>query len=185
MRSSWTHENRLSKPAFKLESTYAAGAAIGNTNNCPTRVVGNAITAEILIEGKPCLALLDTGATISTISHKFYNDRLKHIPLNQLHTLLDIECANGIKLPYEGYIEVDIAVNELPNSTRTPAIILVVPSNDFHKKIPCLLGTNCWRIELATRTELKIAAVKTQPSQKQYIRTSQTLPNGEVSPPFG
>jgi hypothetical protein len=50
-------------------------------------------------------ALIDTGSTVSTLSHTFYREHLSHLELKPLHSLLNIECADGKQLPCEGYIE--------------------------------------------------------------------------------
>ena len=62
------------------------------------------------INGVPCMSLLDTGATVSTISESFYMTYLKDkTALNSIDKQLDIECADGQLMPYLGYIMVDLA----------------------------------------------------------------------------
>ena len=59
--------------------------------------------------------------------------------------LVSVECANGQKLPYIGFVEVDL---ELDVSTDVQplkplqAMMLVVPTTMYSQKVPVLLGTN-------------------------------------------
>jgi len=61
-------------------------------------------------------------------------------PLQNLDTLLDIECADGQQLPYLGYIEVELTV---PGDLRKhPCILLVTSDSRYNHDVPLLLGTN-------------------------------------------
>ena len=55
--------------------------------------------------------LLDTGSTISTVSEQFYNNYLKDCELVTLDDLLEVTGVGGEKLPYLGYIAVDVTVS--------------------------------------------------------------------------
>ena len=56
---------------------------------------------------------------------------------------MEVECANGEKLPYSGYIEVTISTNGLENSDNLPKFpLLIVPNNNYNRNVPILLGTN-------------------------------------------
>jgi hypothetical protein len=60
--------------------------------------------------------------------------------LKPLHSLLNIECADGKQLPYEGYIETDIYINDLDETH--PCVFLVIHDSPYHMEVPILLGTN-------------------------------------------
>jgi hypothetical protein len=85
-------------------------------------------------------ALIDTGSTVATLSHTFYREHLSHLELKPLHSLLNIECAEGKQLLYEGYIETDIYINDLDETH--PCVFLVIPDSPYHMEVPILLGTN-------------------------------------------
>lgn len=49
--------------------------------------------------------------------------------MKSLDQIVEIECAGGTQLPYEGYIEADIKM-------------LVVPDSQYSLHVPVLIGTN-------------------------------------------
>lgn len=53
-----------------------------------------------------------------------------------------MEVAGGTTLPYFGYIEADIQVQGLPDSSKVTCLLLVVADTKLTTKIPVLLGTN-------------------------------------------
>lgn len=91
-----------------------------------------------------CMALLDTGATVSTISKSFYDCYLAHT--TQLFFMgehLDIECADGQTLPYLGYVSVNLATCGLSsNEVLQDCLFLIVPDSDYNTRVPVLIGTN-------------------------------------------
>ena len=58
----------------------------------------------IEIEHVACSALIDTRATVSTISSDFYDQYLSNIEIHPLDDVLHIECTDGQHMPYAGYI---------------------------------------------------------------------------------
>ena len=51
---------------------------------------------------------MDTGATVSTVNRSFYDEFLKHIPMQPLDSILNIECADGQMLPYDGVVQLNL-----------------------------------------------------------------------------
>ena len=90
------------------------------------------------IGGEERSALLDTGATVSTIKQSLAGWLGLHIlPVTEM---LGIECANGQSLPYVGYAVTDLA---LPGRTKQiDCMFLVVPDLSHSKAVPILVGTN-------------------------------------------
>ena len=93
---------------------------------------------------------------ISTISESHIG---KIIPTPTLHSLdeidLDIKCADGSSLPYLGYIEVSVRLSdEGEGSLCVP--LLVVPSTDYNKTVPIIVGTNIIRQLKESSTENNI-----------------------------
>ena len=82
---------------------------------------------------------------ISTIS-KIYLDQIS--PKPQIHKLeeidLDIKCADGLTLPYLGYIEVSV---ELPCTDQGPVfvLLLLVPDTEYNRTVLLIVGTNVIR----------------------------------------
>ena len=62
---------------------------------------GTSNEVHVSINGVECLALLDTGATVSTISQSFYCTHVEgKLDLHQLNEEIDIGCADGQLMPY-------------------------------------------------------------------------------------
>ena len=112
------------------------------TSTIDNDLVGDSCEVTILINNIPANALLDTGSTVSTISREFYDEHFSSTPIQELKTLLQIECAVGENLPYDGYIEASIHMNGLPQHEAQNCLLLVVPNNNYNHSVPCLLGTN-------------------------------------------
>ena len=125
-----------------------SAAVTGSTSGTEARgddpkLCGNVNEASIEIEGINTKALLDTGSCISTMSKVFYENNLKEIELKPLNNLLHIECADGSKLPYDGYIEADISsIEGIQKSTLMPCLFLITPETSYSNRTPILLGTN-------------------------------------------
>lgn len=106
----------------------------------PPGLCGRPTESVIFIDGVKTTALLDTGSTVSTVSWTFYDQHLKHIPLEPLEKIINIECADGNSLLYHGYIETAIQLKE--TDSTFPCIFLIIPDSQYHSTVPVLLGTN-------------------------------------------
>lgn len=115
-------------------------------HNLLSRLVGDANESEIIIENRKTKALIDSGSMVTCISEEFYNT-LDPVPelLNISDFGLEITSASGSKIPYKGYVEIEISVPCLGNfSYCIPA--LVVPQTNYSKQVPVIIGTNFIRI---------------------------------------
>ena len=93
------------------------------------------------MNGRKTTALLDTGSSVSTVSQQYYDEHLHDYELQPLKDMLNIECADGGSLPYHGFVTVPLEVDGL-SSESIEAILLVVPTRDYHVSVPILIGTN-------------------------------------------
>ena len=105
-------------------------------------MIGHSSEVTVYIEGVEAQGLLDSGSTVSTISHTFYQTFLNHIPLLPVDDIVNIKCADGQLLPYSGYIEVAISGQGLPLEEPLYFPLLVVPDSNYNTGVPVLLGTN-------------------------------------------
>ena len=106
-------------------------------------LVGDSNEVSVSVCGVPTRALLDTGSTVTTISESFYRQHLYHLPIQPLDTILSLSCANGESLPYLGYIEAGIELSGVPLCQYLDkCLMLVVPSTEYHRAVPLLIGTN-------------------------------------------
>ena len=106
----------------------------------PPGICGKPTESNIIINEIQTQTLLDTGSTVSTINRKFYEENLSTIPIQKLDLLLDIECADGKSLPYEGFIEAELEIPTIRHKVN--AILLVIPESNYNNSVPLLLGTN-------------------------------------------
>ena len=84
------------------------------------------------------MALLDTGAQISSISKLWVEDL--GLPLYELENIVDIEQAGGSVLDYEGFTEVNITSDQIPGlDLNIP--LLVMSYIPYHDQVPVTLGT--------------------------------------------
>ena len=104
---------------------------IGRTNEC-----------QVLLEGIRCKSLLDTGSTVSTISHRFFQEYLSTVRLYPLYNILKVECDRGQMLGYLGYCEAKIYVQDLGMTGGKPVLLLVAPDTTYSGQVPVLLGIN-------------------------------------------
>ena len=81
--------------------------------------------------------LLDTGATVSTITQSIVDQLGLTISPTLQH--LNVECANGQQLPYLGCV---VAKVQLVDNCRKSCLFLVVPNHSSSQTVPVLLGTN-------------------------------------------
>lgn len=126
----------------KLTCASVRGSNSGTDSTDP-KLVGESNEVDILINGIPTTALLDTGSCVSVISEKFHQDHLRDIKIQPLGNIINIECADGNSLPYSGYIDVTIDFSSaLPNGKAQRCLLLVTPTTQYSKDTPVLIGTN-------------------------------------------
>ncbi|KAJ8028616.1 hypothetical protein HOLleu_30909 [Holothuria leucospilota] len=117
----------------------------GTRKSALERIVGSVNESEALVNGVPCRCLVHTGSQVTTISEPFHREFLGHCKAKPLDDLLRIEGAGGQDVPFLGYKEVKIAFPSGTNATDTrehDVVVLVVPSTEFNKKVPLIIGTN-------------------------------------------
>ena len=68
------------------------------------RLIGEANETEVILNGTTLKALVDSGSQISTISKSMA--KLLGFKIKSLKNILDIEGTGGIKVQYQGYVEV-------------------------------------------------------------------------------
>lgn len=107
------------------------------------QLVGHSNEVDIDLNNISTSALLDTGSCVSLISESFYNQHFSHVELRPLTEIINIKCANGDKLQYKGFVELDLQVAEgFPKSTGLTCLFLVAPDTDYSSKTPVIIGTN-------------------------------------------
>ena len=114
----------------------------------PSRLIGDCPTVEISMGGVMVPCLLDTGSMVTTIRESFFDKHFKPQgvgPLKKCHWLR-LKAANGLKIPYKGYMELDVVVLG-KTLTRMGVLVVEDPQDEFTEQqqqqaVPGLLGMN-------------------------------------------
>ena len=103
------------------------------------KLVGRANEEKIFINGLPVTALLDTGSQATHVSHDFCV--ANGIEINPLAKLVNIEGTGGDSIEYVGYAEASLSLPMGSHIFKTDALLLVLPTTDYLKKVPMPIGT--------------------------------------------
>ena len=107
-----------------------------------SRMVGCRNESEVLINGQKCMALIDSGSDISTLSEGFYQSMdPKPKLLNMSDINLNITGASGSNIPYSGYFEVEVCMSNVEHEP-VAVPILVIPATGYFGQVPLIVGTN-------------------------------------------
>ena len=61
--------------------------------------------------------------------------------------ILQIECADGKQLPYDGYFTVNLTITHgLPQATTRSCLFLITPDTKYSERTPIIIGTNILNI---------------------------------------
>ena len=159
------------------------------------RLIGRANEEQIVVNGHPVTALLDTGSQVTHISEAFC--QANDIQINPLHQLVEIEGTGGDSIKYLGYIEATLTLPLGSQTFEIKTLLLVLPSTDYQKRVPVAIGTTItdmvvdfinkthpdnisksWKtVCCATQSKWLVQA---QPESKYLIRTTKPM----TLPPF-
>ena len=102
------------------------------------RLIGKSNESTIIIDGKICTALIDSGAQVTTITIDLVN-KLK-LPIYGLQTLLNFRGTGGGNIPYHGYTGVTMEIPEI-KGFKEDVLMMVIDDDDYGKRVPIQLGT--------------------------------------------
>ena len=102
------------------------------------RLIGEANEATVKLENQKFKALIDSGSMVSQITLSLAK-RLQ-LKIQQLKTLILMEGAGGIEVPYIGYIEACLKIPEV-SAIKEDCLFLVVPDHRYGYRVPVTVGT--------------------------------------------
>lgn len=147
----------------------------------PGNLIGHSPEILVTIDNIECVALVDTGSQVTTLSSNFFAEKFPDLPLDDLHKLVRIESVSGNSLPYSGYFtaKINIPLSEKQQIDQDIPI-LVVPETPYNKKVPLLLGTNVLQSllsfpELQLHPSLQIARQTLQLTSRHLEKTHGVL----------
>jgi transposase InsO family protein len=113
------------------------------------RAIGKCPEANILLGTVEIQCLLDTGAQVSTVTESWYRQHSGEDELLDVSTFIKITAANGLQIPFIGYIERPVTVlgHTIPNVgflvVRDP---VDTPLEQRKIDVPGVLGSNVLRV---------------------------------------
>ena len=130
----------VDQPSIETSEEKEANKLAQKKNNPWSRLIGRANEEQIVINGHPVTALLDTGSQVTHISEAFC--QANNIQINPLDKLVEIEgTGGGDIIKYIGYIEATLILPLGSQSFETEALLLVLPSTDYQQRVPIAIGT--------------------------------------------
>lgn len=110
----------------------------------PPGLIGDRPEGFVFLNDVECPCLIDTGAQVTTVTDAFHRKHLLHLPIHPLTDVLTTEGAGGQRVPYTGYLLVDVRFPEEIDPAKrcfsTP--ILIATETSYSEKIPMIVGTN-------------------------------------------
>ena len=180
----------VEQPSLETLKEKEAEGLTKEHNNPWTKLIGRANEEQIMINGHPVTALLDTGSQVTHISEAFCH--ANNFQIHPLDKLVEIEGTGGDLIKYIGYIEATLILPLGTHSFETEALLLVLPSTDYQQRVPVAIGTTItdmaveyigkfkpenlsqsWKaVCCATQSKWLVQA---QPENKFLIRTTKSV----------
>ncbi|XP_023190648.1 uncharacterized protein LOC111608786 [Xiphophorus maculatus] len=134
--------SRSSEPERKGGQVTVSQIGPPTPNQIPTGLIGAPTVGQIIIEGQPCDALMDSGSTVSIVFEGWYTQHLSHLPLHPISSL-DLWGLGQNSYPYKGFIAAQIQFPEdiVKGGSRT-VLALVCPEPNGPEQQPVIIGTN-------------------------------------------
>ena len=102
------------------------------------RLIGRRNEGPIILEDKPLTALIDSGASVTTITEGCCRDL--GLQIKPLGDLLHVEGTSGHTIPYKGYVEANLQIPRV-NQYRESILLLVLPNYLYGRDVPVQIGT--------------------------------------------
>ena len=125
-------ERQIWKTFKKLDDTCArewgsTGKVLPtNKLNVSVLLVGNTQIVNVLADGVPGRAMLDSGSQVSTVAEWYYRKYLENSDLISVEELRDLRQVSGQQSEYIGIVAVDLQFPELQSEQTFSAPILVL-----------------------------------------------------------
>ena len=164
-------------------------------NNPWPKLIGRANEDQIMINGHPVTALLDTGSQVTHVSEAFC--QANNFQIYPLDKLVEIEGSGEDLIKYIGYIEATLILPLGTHSFETEALLLVLPSTEYQQRVPVAIGTTItdmaveyigkfkpenlsksWKAVCCATQSKRL--VQAQPENKFLVRTTRSV----TLPPF-
>ena len=102
------------------------------------RLIGEPNETKVKLENQNFKALVDSGSMVSQVTISLV--KALKLKLKQLNTLIPMEGAGGISVPYLGYVEATLKIPEV-EGFEEDCLFLVVADHAYGKRVPITIGT--------------------------------------------
>ncbi|XP_077947560.1 uncharacterized protein LOC144388873 isoform X1 [Gasterosteus aculeatus] len=130
-----------------LQNHDSEGAITGSCypvdEQCLSQLVSPCPHVAVVIGGVEVDCLLDTGSMVSTIKESFFHQHFDNSP--QACQWLQLTAANGLSIPYVGYVELDVSVMGTVIPKRGILVVKDPPGSLPESDVPGVLGMNVLR----------------------------------------
>ena len=118
------------------------------------KAVGECPETSVQIGGSHVRCLLDSGAQVSTMTETFFRHQFPNIgEPEDVSAYIQISGAQGLTVPYIGYVEVDLVIMEHTFSNMGFLVVkdpIGSPIEERKKRVPVVIGSNILREVLKT-----------------------------------
>ncbi|VDI48097.1 Hypothetical predicted protein [Mytilus galloprovincialis] len=137
------HIKRNCRSFIRDQGSRSVGAGT-NGSSLVKKSVGSSPIVDMKIGDVVVSCILDTGSMVSTISESFFNKMLKsNFELHQDKSWLRLRAANGLDIPYVGYIETDVYLPLFGETIKDRGILILKDSPGVNRKDSSgLIGMN-------------------------------------------
>ena len=128
-----------------VEGNNSGSEPLSKPDGMPIHLVGGTPTVQAKLGGIDVLCVLDSGSMVSFITEDFYKRNLKPTcgRVRKDGQMLTLRAANGLEIPYLGYLELTIEVDGVKVPRCGVLVLKDTPATNNQRKIaPGLLGTN-------------------------------------------
>ena len=138
--------------------SHTLGGGPSDSSNVPQetirKLIGPCSVVVVPMGGVDVPCLLDTGSMVTTITESCFKEHFSHLSKRELHDCrwLGLKAANGLDIPYLGYIELDVNVLDMCLPSMGILIVKDPPDGALtsrKKATPGILGMNiiinCYR----------------------------------------
>lgn len=96
-----------------MQSHTLGGEVDGSNHHPPVKshLVASCLTLSLKMSHVDVPCLVDTGSMVMTVTKSFFNKHFFNLNKNNCEWL-DLKAANGLEIPYTGYVELDMIVFE-------------------------------------------------------------------------
>ena len=147
---------QITDPTTEMENDLNKVSA--SNDDLQRRILGPRNHEEVMIEGVATKALIDSGATVSTISRSFYQKHCSHRKTSQIEdvfrTGLNLTGFSGEHVPCTEYVALQTILPGLEDPMEV--MVCIVGDHCHTNDVPALIGTNVmdkWKAALRKRYE--------------------------------